>query len=136
MMPLLRQAFLFLVALAAVAIVMMMIRTANAAEVNQGDRTRQIVVEASTQDKGAASTDLTAESGAAPAQSLAAEEPAPAVSKPTADSDQPELTDREALTLARLYAVMALAARAATTTAMTSLREQARVAGLVRAQAA
>ena len=102
MMPLLRQVFLLLVTLAALAIVVMMIRTANAAEVNQGDRTRQIVVEASAQDKGAASTDLTAESGAVPAQTLAADEPAPAVSKPAAESDQAELTDHEALTLAQL----------------------------------
>ena len=55
------------VALAALAIVLMMIKTADAAELKQGsDGTRQIVVEATTQDKGAAATDLTAESGAAP----------------------------------------------------------------------
>ena len=105
MMPLLRQVFLFLVALAALAIVLMMIRTADAAELNQVDRTRQIVVEASAQDKGAASTDLTAESGAAPAQTLAADQPAPTVSKPAAEQDQAELTDREALALAQLYAL-------------------------------
>jgi len=61
------------------------------------------VVEASAPDKGAASTDLTAESGASPAQTLAADEPAPAVSKPAAESDQAELTDHEPLTLAQLY---------------------------------
>jgi hypothetical protein len=105
MMPLLRQVFLFLVALAALAIVLMMIKSANAAELNQGDRTRQIVVEASAQDKGAASTDLTAESGAAPAQTLAADQPAPTVSQPAAEQDQAELTDREALALAQLYAL-------------------------------
>jgi hypothetical protein len=105
MMPLLRQVFLFLVALAALAIVLMMIRTADAAELNQGDRTRQIVVEASALDKGADSTDLTAESGAAPAQTLAADQPAPTVSQPAAESDQDELTDRQALTLAQLYAL-------------------------------
>jgi hypothetical protein len=60
---------------------------------------------ASTQDKGAASTDLTAESGAAPAQTLAADWPAPTVSKPTAEQDQAEHTDREALALAQLYAL-------------------------------
>jgi hypothetical protein len=48
------------------------------------------MVQASTQDKGAASTDLTAESGAAPAQTLAADWPAPTVSKPTAEQDQAE----------------------------------------------
>jgi hypothetical protein len=105
MMPLLRQVFLFLVALAALAIVLMMIRTADAAELNQGDRTRQIVVEASALDKGADSTDLTAESGAAPAQTLAADQPAPTVSQTAAESDQDELTDRQALTLAQLYAL-------------------------------
>jgi hypothetical protein len=105
MMPLLRQVFLFLVALAALAIVLMMIRTADAAELNQGDRTRQIVVEASALDKGADSTDLTAESGAAPAQTLAADQPAPTVSQPAAESDQDELTDRQALTFAQLYAL-------------------------------
>jgi hypothetical protein len=63
------------------------------------------MVQASTQDKGAASTDLTAESGAAPAQTLAADWPAPTVSKPTAEQDQAERTDREALALAQLYAL-------------------------------
>jgi hypothetical protein len=48
------------------------------------------MVQASTQDKGAASTDLTAESGAAPEQTLAADWPAPTVSKPTAEQDQAE----------------------------------------------
>jgi len=60
------------------------------------------MVQASTQDKGAASTNLTAESGAAPAQTLAADWPAPTVSKPTAEQDQAERTDREALALAQL----------------------------------
>ncbi len=111
MMPFLRQVFLFLVALAALAIVLMMIKTADAAERNQGaDGTRQIVVEASTQDKGAASTDLTAESGAAPAETLAAEATAAATSEPAADSDEAELTDREALALAHLYALYLSAA--------------------------
>src|SRR5215831_11895692 len=38
-----RQVFLLLVALAALAIVLMMIKSASAAELNQGDRSRQIV---------------------------------------------------------------------------------------------
>src|SRR5262249_50707391 len=58
-----------------------------------------------TQDKGAASTDLTAESGAAPAQTLAADWPEPTVSKSTAEQDEAEHTDREALALAQLYAL-------------------------------
>jgi hypothetical protein len=112
MMPFLRQIFLFLVALAALAIVLMMIKTADAAELKQGsDGTRQIVVEATTQDKGAAATDLTAESGAAPADTLASEEPAPEASKPEAGTDETELTDREALALAHLYALYLSAAR-------------------------
>src|SRR5262245_1461310 len=45
------------------------------------------VVQASTQDRGAASTDLTAESGS-PAQTLVADWPVPTVSKPTAEQDQ------------------------------------------------
>ena len=102
MMPFLRQIFLFLVALAALAIVLMMIKTTDAAELKQSsDGTRQIVVEATTQDKGAAATDLTAESGAAPADTLASEEPAPQASKPEAGTDETELTDREALALAQ-----------------------------------
>jgi hypothetical protein len=111
MMSFLRQVFLFLVALAALAIVLMMIKTADAAELEQGsDGTRQIVVEETTQDKGAASTDLTAESGAAPAGMLAAEEPTPKASKPEAGTDEAELTDREALALAHLYALYLSAA--------------------------
>jgi hypothetical protein len=111
MMPFLRQVFLFLVALAALAIVLMMIKTADAAELKQGsDGTRQIVVEASTQDKGAAATDLTAESAAVPADTLAAEEPTPEASKPEASTDEAELTDREALALAHLYALYLSAA--------------------------
>jgi hypothetical protein len=111
MMPFLRQVFLFLVALAALAIVLMMIKTADAAELNQGsDGTRQIVVEATTQDKGAASTDLTAESGALPAETLADEATAAATSESATDSAETELTDREALALARLYALYLSAA--------------------------
>jgi hypothetical protein len=105
MIPFLRQVLIFLGALVALATLLLMIRTAKAAELNQGDGTRQIVVEASARDKGAASTDLTDESGATPAQTLATDDPAPPVSNPATESDQAELTDREAIALAQHYAL-------------------------------
>jgi hypothetical protein len=111
MTSLLRQIFLFLVALAALAIVMMMVATADAAE-PKSDGTRQIVVEESTQDKGAASTDLTAESGNAPAETLASEKPAPEASdEKGTDTAETELTERKALALAHLYALYLRAAQ-------------------------
>src|SRR5262249_35580351 len=87
------------------------------------------MVQASTQDKGAASTDLTAESGAAPAQTLAADWPAPTVSKPTAERDQAERTDREALALAQLYALY-LSARRSHNTAIATVMATATVMAL------
>jgi hypothetical protein len=112
MTPFLRQVFLFLVALAALAIVLMMVARAEAKELNQGsDGTRQIVVEETSQDKGAASTDLTAESGT-PADTLASETPAPVASDESGtDSVETELTDREGLALAHLYALYLSAAQ-------------------------
>lgn len=87
------------------------------------------MVQASTQDKGAASTDLTAESGAAPAQTLAADWPAPTVSKPTAEQDQAEHTDREALALAQLYALY-LSAHRSHNTAIATVMATATVMAL------
>jgi hypothetical protein len=115
----LRQTFLLLVALAALAIVLMMIATADAKDI---DGTRQIVVEPSAQNEavvstesttGAASTDLTEESAAAPAENLAAEEVASSPSEPEiqAEAEQPEITDRETLARAYLYALYLRAAQ-------------------------
>jgi hypothetical protein len=102
MTPFLRQLFLFLVALAALAIVLMMIATADAAELKQGsDGTRQIVVEESTQDKGAASTDLTAESGAVPAQTLASETLASEAPQPAAQTSPSPTRQRPSSPTAR-----------------------------------
>jgi hypothetical protein len=90
------------------------------------------MVQASTQDKGAASTDLTAESGAAPAQTLAADWPAPTVSKPTAEQDQAEHTDREALALAQLYALYLSAHRSHNTAVVATATVMALAAQLRR----
>lgn len=118
MTPFLRQTFLLLVALAALAIVLMMIATADAKDI---DGTRQIVVEANAQSeaavasesaKGAASTDLTEESGETLVGALA-EEPATELSEPEiqAEAEQPAITDREALARAYLYALYLRAAQ-------------------------
>jgi len=118
MTPFLRQTFLLLVALAALAIVLMMIATADAKDI---DGAREIVVEASAQSdtaptsesaKGAASTDLTEESGETLIGALA-EEPAPELSEPEiqAEAEQPAITDREALARAYLYALYLRAAQ-------------------------
>lgn len=112
----LRQTFLLLVALAALAIVLMMIATADAKDI---DGTRQIVVEPSSQSEvassesttGAASTDLIEESGAAPVETLAAEEVASSEPEIQAEAEQPEITDRETLARAYLYALYLRAAQ-------------------------
>ena len=113
----LRQTFLLLVALAALAIVLMMIATADAADI---DGTRQIVVEPSAQSEvassestnGAASTDLTEESGDTLVGALA-EDSAPEPSEPEiqAEAEQPAITDRETLARAYLYAFYLRAAQ-------------------------
>jgi hypothetical protein len=119
MMTFLRHTFLFLVAFAALAILLLMMLTAEAQVL---DGTRQIVVEANAQSdtaptsesaKGAASTDLTEESGAAPVETLAAEEVASSPSEPEiqAEAEQPEITDRETLARAYLYALYLRAAQ-------------------------
>jgi hypothetical protein len=116
MTPFLRQTFLLLVALAALAIVLMMIATADAKDI---DGTRQIVVEPSAQSEvassesttGAASTDLTEESGVAPVETLAAEEVASSEPEVQAEAEQPSINDREALARAYLYALYLRAAQ-------------------------
>jgi len=116
MTPFLRQTFLLLVALAALAILLMMIATADAKDI---DGTRQIVVEpnaqsepASESENGAASTDLTEESGDTLVGALA-EDSAPEASEPEvqAEAEQPAISDREALARAYLYALYLRAAQ-------------------------
>lgn len=117
MTPFLRQTFLLLVALAALAIVLMMIATADAKDI---DGTRQIVVEPSAQSEvassesttGAASNDLTEESGE-PLVGALAEAPASELSEPEiqAEAEQPAISDREALARAYLYALYVRAAQ-------------------------
>lgn len=144
LMPFLRQVFIFLIALAALAIMLMMMGTAKAAEPNQEDSTRQIVVERTTQDKGAASTDLTAESGAVPVQTLASDEPAPA--EPSRTRLSLAIAKRSPLPASMCsisphigtipFTAMVARIGIATITATISLRERVHAERLVRAQAA
>ena len=145
-MPFLRQVFIFLIALAALAILLMRMGTAKAAEPNQEDSTRQIVVERTTQDKGAASTDLTAEAALFQSKRLR--------QMSLRQPQQSLLPSRTRLSLAiakrsRLPASMCsisphigtipyMVARIGivTITATISLRERVHAARLVRAQAA
>lgn len=139
MTPFLRQTFVLLVALAALAIVLLMVARADAKELKLAetaapadaksivapkaprDGTREIVVEANAQNetaptsesaKGAASTDLTEESGDTLVGALA-EEPEDQPLEPgvQAEAEQNTITDRETLARAYLYALYLRAAQ-------------------------